>query len=63
MAGKKTKAEMRNLSVFKEDLEWFDKIADYADRSRIRMFRYIISQSKAGQPVLLPVDNETGETR
>lgn len=64
MAKKKEKVDTRNLTVFKDDLEWFDGAADAADRSRIRMFRYIVGQWKAGQPVLLTTEpQQNGERK
>lgn len=55
--------QIRNLAVYKDDLEWFDGAADCADRSRIRMFRYIVAQWKAGQPVLLTTEPQQNGRR
>lgn len=48
---KKPKAEVRNLSVYKDDYDFFSEVADQNDRSRARMFRFAMSQIREGKPV------------
>jgi hypothetical protein len=48
---KKPKAEVRNLAVYKDDYDFFTEVADQNDRSRARMFRYLMSQIREGKPV------------
>lgn len=54
MAIKKThkpKAEVRNLAVYKDDLDFFAELSDQNDRSRARMFRYVMAQIRDGKPI------------
>lgn len=47
--------EVRNLSVYREDLKDFDLAAEATERSRVRLFRWIVSEWKAGRAVYAPV--------
>lgn len=54
----KKKAETRNLSVYKDDYDFFTEVSDQNDRSRARMFRYAMAQIREGKPVpFAPADN------
>lgn len=57
---KKPKAETRNLAVYKDDYDWFTEASDQYDRSRIRMFRYMIGQLKEGKALKLSVNMNGG---
>jgi hypothetical protein len=59
----KPKAETRNLSVYKDDYDFFTEAADRFDRSRIRMFRYMMSQLKDGGSVSFTNGNGKGAKR
>lgn len=56
MAKKKEKAPTRNVAFYLDDFDWFSKAAEYANRSRVRMMRHVISKWREGEPVLLTVD-------
>ena len=47
----KSKAEVRNLGVYKDDFEFFAALADQNDRSRARMFRFAMTQIRDGKPI------------
>lgn len=47
----KAKAKVRNLAVYKDDLDFFQEVADQNDRSRARMFRYAMAQIRDGKPI------------
>lgn len=55
---KKAKAKTRNLSVYKDDYDFFTEVADQNDRSRARMFRYAMSQIREGNPVPFVANGE-----
>ena len=48
---KSPKAEVRNLAVYKDDLEFFAAVADQNDRSRARMFRFAMARIRDGKPI------------
>lgn len=49
---KKTEAaKVRNLGVYKDDFDFFNELADQNDRSRARMFRYMMAQIRDGRPI------------
>lgn len=52
----KENAPTRNVAFYLDDYEWFSKAAEYANRSRVRMIRHVVSKWKDGEPVLLTVD-------
>lgn len=54
----KKKAVTRNLSVYKDDYDFFTEVSDQNDRSRARMFRYAMAQIREGKLVpFAPVSN------
>ncbi len=55
----KPKAETRNLSVYKDDYDFFFELSEQNDRSKARMFRYAMAQIREGNPI--PYTQENGK--
>jgi hypothetical protein len=58
-----SQSETRGLGMYADDYDWFTKAAQLANRSRIRMIRYVISEWKAGRSVLLTIEDGKNGSR